>query len=105
MALTPTQLQAARRFAPPLFTPGQVDRRGASLRQLNPRALGYVANAGAGLAEVYPDQAGLILDSVPDFSGEMPGWRWGLSALGFAAGACLGGPIWALAGGLLGGLQ
>ena len=106
--LTPAQLEATRRYAPPLFVVGQLDRRGAKLRQLNQRAIDYASSAGSTLMEVYPQQIGdLYRIDDSKFEGESvsSGWRWGLSTLGFAAGACIGGPIWALAGGLLGGLQ
>jgi hypothetical protein len=49
------RIAAARRFAPPLLVPTRLDRRGARLRALNPKALAYVRRAGMSLSDVYPE--------------------------------------------------
>lgn len=48
------RIEAARCFAPPLVTVGQVDRRGARLHFINGRAVAYTQSAGLSLEEVYP---------------------------------------------------
>jgi hypothetical protein len=48
------KIAAARRYAPPLFVIEAFDKRGARLRQVNPKAVGYVQRAGLKLEDVYP---------------------------------------------------
>jgi hypothetical protein len=128
--VTPAQIEAARRFAPPLMTVGRADRRGARLRSVNRRAIDYAQRAGFSLEDVYPHgltavralaptagtpeapafvaAIGLPLGEIypTSFSGESKSpWRWGWAVAGFAVGAMAGGPIWAVAGSLLGGFR
>ena len=131
MNLTP-QLAAARHYAPPLIVAGRLDRRGAPLRQVNRRAVDYARSAGFGVDDVYPGgmamirslaptgglemgefarAAGLLpieLYSFDTFGVETPSsssWDWRWTAIGAAVGAMLGGPMWAAAGSLLGGVR
>jgi len=129
--MTPAQLAAARRFAPPFIVTGQADRRGAKLHYVNRRAVDYASNAGFGLEDVYPGAgralrllappegapevdafaraAGLTpADVYPAFAGESGGtakrrwgWRWAL--VGALVGAALVGPVGAAAMGVAGG--
>ena len=127
---TPAQIAAARQYAPPLIAVGQVDRRGAKLRVVNKQAVAYAQRAGLALEDVYPGGLPQVraiapeegtyesfafaqtLGITPDelypatFEGEAPkGLPWGWALAGFAIGACAGGPLWALAGGILGALK
>jgi hypothetical protein len=129
---TAVQIEAARRYAPPLITVGQVDRRGARLRQVNRRAVEYVSRAGLALEDVYPGAAGTIRALAPPmgspeapmfvrvtgltaadvyppatFAGEAPKarWRWGWATAGFLVGAACVGPVGALVGAIIGGAR
>jgi hypothetical protein len=133
MSISPVQIAAARKFAPPLITTGQADRRGARLRSVNRRAVDYARNAGIALADVYPldivtmralapsadsieastfvYSAGLTADDVypteVTFMGEGPRrhWRWGWAAVGALVGAVVAGPIGAAVGVIVGGVR
>lgn len=127
VSLTP-QLAATRRYAPPLFTDARLDRRGAAIRQVNRRAVDYAHSAGFGVDDVYPGAMSMIRSLAPmsgfemgefalaaglhpadlyPFGAEMTSasWSWSRTLLGVAVGAMLGGPVWAAAGGLLGGVR
>lgn len=132
MTLTSAQLEAARHFAPPLIVGARADRRGASLRGVNRRAVDYAARAGVPLDALYPEElatarvmappagspeaapwlaaTGLSAADVYPMGGEVPArprtrWRWGWALAGAVAGAALGGPVWAAVGSLAGGLR
>ncbi len=129
-----TKLAATRRFAPPLMVTGQVDRRGASLRSINKRAVDYSRNAGFGIEDVYPSgipavramapppgtpeaaafvrTSGLRETDVYPLISCVGGsaiyprrrWRWGWVVAGVLVGAALVGPIGAAVGVVAGGL-
>ena len=64
--MTPAErTAAARRFAPPLLVPTRLDRRGATLRALNPKALAYVKGSGMRLSDIYPDGLATIRGLAP----------------------------------------
>ena len=118
------KLEAVKHFAPPLIVHEQVDRRGARLRSVSPKAVAYVKRAGFEIADVYPEDLAVLRDIAPkagtadaalfgevtglkqsDFAGEAPkarGWCWKCIAIGFAIGACMAGPAGAAAGAMLG---
>jgi len=128
--MTRTQkLEAVRHYAPPLIVAEQLDRRGARLKSVSPRAVAYAKRAGFGLREVYPAdtsrlrelapasgtpdavlyawQLGLTPDEADDVFGAEPtppptGWCWKCIVVGFAIGAVVAGPMGAAAGALLG---
>ena len=126
--MTP-QLAAARHYAPPLIVAGRLDRRGAPLRQVNRRAVDYARSAGFGVDDVYPGglamirslaptgglemgefarAAGLLPSELYSFGAETPSpaaWDWRWTMFGAALGAMFGGPVWAAAGSLLGGVR
>lgn len=125
--MTP-QLAAARHYAPPLIIADRLDRRGAPLRQVNRRAVDYVRSAGFGVDDVYPGGMAMIRSLAPVnglemgefaraaglhpadlymFGAEAPasGWDWRWTMIGAALGAMFGGPVWAAAGSLLGGVR
>ena len=124
--MTPIPVEAARRYAPPLITTGSLDRRGANLRQVNRRAVDYALNAGFGVEDVYPGGLGKIRALAPlwgspeafTFAGaaglavrdvyppapapknvRRRRWKWFVA--GILLGAAFGGPLGAVAGGLL----
>jgi hypothetical protein len=135
MVATAAQLEAARRYAPPLITVGQIDRRGARLRQVNRRAVEYVQHAGLALEDVYPGARGTIRALAPPmgspeapmfvratglpsadiypggalatFGGETSRarWRWGWATAGFIVGAVVVGPIGAVVGAVIAGAR
>jgi hypothetical protein len=122
------RIAAARRFAPPLVQIGAVDRRGARLRTLNGKAIGYALRSGLPFDDVYPGgiatarrlappggtaeasafvrASGLPYDVVypPTFAGEGPRRRfpWGWTVVGLLFGACAGGPVGLAVGGVAG---
>jgi hypothetical protein len=48
------RIAAARAYAPPLVIVEAFDKRGAKLRQVNQKAVGYAQRAGLALEDVYP---------------------------------------------------
>lgn len=125
---TVAQIAAARRFAPPLITTGQIDRRGAKLRYVNRRAIDYARRAGLTLTDVYPDGLAAIRALAPApgtdaevlfardlglppsaFGAELAipvrRWCWGWALAGALLGAMVVGPVGALAGGVFGGVR
>lgn len=62
---TVAQIEAARRFAPPLLVTEQVDRRGARLRHVNRRAVEYAQRAGMQLEDVYPGALAIVRAMAP----------------------------------------
>jgi hypothetical protein len=130
--VTVPQITAARQYAPPLVTVSQLDRRGAKLRCVNRRAVDYARNAGMGVETVYPGGMSQVRRLAPargspeaapwvkavglrasdvyppssggSFAGETVSRkrRWGWTAVGLFVGACLAGPLGAMAGGLIG---
>lgn len=127
------RIAAARAYAPPLVIVEAFDKRGAKLRQVNQKAVGYAQRAGLALEDVYPGaldtlrllappvgtteairfamSVGLPLSSlypapavVSGESTSRPRRRWLWVAVGLALGALSGGTANAVVGGVVGAL-
>jgi hypothetical protein len=59
------RIAAARTYAPPLVVVEAFDKRGARLRQVNPKAIGYAQRAGLKIEDVYPGALGFLRSIAP----------------------------------------
>jgi hypothetical protein len=127
------RIAAARAYAPPLVVVEAFDKRGAKLRQVNQKAVGYAQRAGLALEDVYPGALATLRLLAPSagsleairfamsvgvplsdlypapaaVSGESksrPRRRWLWVAVGLALGALSGGTANAVVGGVVGAL-